>query len=777
MQGLQMAKINVLFSTNAKQASREVNQLNTSFDKQEKELKDLKAAHDIQNRGVDKFLQKQKKIQKGMELTSNKIAAQSVKRRNLEKEIRKLVNRGLNPESTAVKRLIRERDKATRSIDRNTRAKTRNKKRTDSLRTSVRALALASAAAGAAVIAMVNKIANQGDEIAKTARNIGFTSESLQEFRFVAERQGVTSEAITKGFKKFNRAIGEVQLGITGLSTKYKNVNPEMLEILKTSKNTEEAFFRIAPIINGYSNQMQKAQVASDLFGRSGIDLLNMLGTSTEEFASLRKEARDYGIISNKQAKDSEVYADAMTNLQKSIKGVSIILAKELTPAFTDAAQFLAREIPKYKIYFEGVGVRITEFSTKIDSTLKFFQKMFKSTAEYININFGLPFVKMITDLQIGFTKLELMYDQSIFGNEEDVKKTEAALKKLNAEYDNLEMAMQNNKKSAAELAEEFAQASIQLSSETEAATDKANLAFSKLYAKLDQLAKKNPVSKDIKKVKDEANDLFKIVSSQPDSQFIPGFEPKKEEPKAFTKEEFEKALAPAETSAAIANLEEELKLKQAMEKEYAEFKIEYDKGVMEQIASNRKMVNEQELQDNKAFYSSLSSNAQWYGGIATQIIGDLGKLNAAYTEDRVKEAKIQKALSISQAAINTAMAVTVALSQPTPAYWINIANAAIAATAGAVEIATIASTPIPSAETGGQFRVIGGSRVDDVNFGGGINLNDGEEANLEVTPRSETSREKAMNINIDIGKENMIRFINQAIFDNEILVNQDNVR
>ncbi len=51
---------------------------------------------------------------------------------------------------------------------------------------------------GGVIVKAIGGFAKKGDEIAKTARQIGLPAEALQELRFAADRQGVTSEILTK---------------------------------------------------------------------------------------------------------------------------------------------------------------------------------------------------------------------------------------------------------------------------------------------------------------------------------------------------------------------------------------------------------------------------------------------------------------------------------------------------------------------------------------------------------------------------------------------------
>lgn len=78
----------------------------------------------------------------------------------------------------------------------------------------------------------------------------------------------------------------------------------------------------------------------------------------------------------------------------------------------------------------------------------------------------------------------------------------------------------------------------------------------------------------------------------------------------------------------------------------------------------------------------------------------------------RIKQAKWDKANSIAQATISTALAIMNALQ--TQPFWLGIAMAAIAGAMGAVQIATIAATPIPAYAKGTDYHKGGPAIVGD---------------------------------------------------------------
>lgn len=192
----------------------------------------------------------------------------------------------------------------------------------------------------------INSFATAGDEIAKTSRQIGIGAEALQELRFAADRQGVSSNTLTKSMIKMNKRIGDAKNGTGILASKLKKTNPELLKQIKNVGSSEEAFNLLLKELNNIPNQMQKAAFAQAAFGKTGIDLIKLAEAGADGIAGLREESKKYGVISEDAAKDSELFVDSLTNLKAASKGVKTDilsnLLKPLTSVIAKIGEFIA---------------------------------------------------------------------------------------------------------------------------------------------------------------------------------------------------------------------------------------------------------------------------------------------------------------------------------------------------------------------------------------------------------------------------------------------------
>jgi hypothetical protein len=148
----------------------------------------------------------------------------------------------------------------------------------------------------------------------------------------------------------------------------------------------------------------------------------------------------------------------------------------------------------------------------------------------------------------------------------------------------------------------------------------------------------------------------------------------------------------------------------------------------------------------------------------ASAIAGGMSAILKVVGKEHHNAAVAAKGIDLAQAVINTASGVANALKDgPAP---IAIANSIAIGLAGAAQIATIATTPIPSAETGGRFLVPDTFTGVD---GAVMRVNQGEV--VDVTPRggSGNAYGEPVHITINLDGRPLVDFFNDKIDSREI--------
>jgi hypothetical protein len=195
-------------------------------------------------------------------------------------------------------------------------------------------------ASGAAIglYAAINKTAASMDQLAKRARTIEFPIEEFQEWRFVSEQSGVSTDIFEKSMQKFARVIGDAKNKTGSLYTVLKKNDRGLLRQVRVTKDTSEAFEVMVDAIRKVEDPTKKASIAAATFGRSGIDMINMANLGSKEIEKLRKQMRENGVVTAEQAAKAEAYNDMMNRVRKTGMSLMVDVFSPMMPVLTNLA-------------------------------------------------------------------------------------------------------------------------------------------------------------------------------------------------------------------------------------------------------------------------------------------------------------------------------------------------------------------------------------------------------------------------------------------------------
>ena len=238
-------------------------------------------------------------------------------------------------------------------------------------------LAIGTAAVGAAagIFKVTTGIASFGDEVAKTSRYLGISSDAFQEFRYIGERSGLTvsemDTALSKLTVNLSKDTSEIEESLTALGLTAEQVK---------AAGPDEALNIIADGMANITDPSMKAKVAVDIFGRSGIKMVNVLGEGREGLSALADEAHRVGYVMDSEALTaSEKLNDQMLNMKTSFGAVTRQIGSSFMPLVTKAVTGITEFMIKNKGAFDGI----------IESVMKFFDAMAPIASELMPVLFS----------------------------------------------------------------------------------------------------------------------------------------------------------------------------------------------------------------------------------------------------------------------------------------------------------------------------------------------------------------------------------------------------
>ena len=314
-------------------------------------------------------------LKSGLSSVGNEIKDVERKQRDLGKQRKVLIQQGqsvaaLDREYEKLEKQLKDLKRAQERWNRAAAASRRvgstfNTMASDIVRNG-RTIAIGLGLAGGAVFGLASSTAQLGDDVAKTADKLGIGIETLQELRYAAERSGVATSAFDSSLEKMTKNIG--------LALEGTGAQKDALDALGLSADDlatmlpEEALGLIADRMQGVTTQAEKAAIANDIFGRSGIGMLNMLRDGSSGLRNLRDDARRTGyVLSEQAARDAEVFQDTLLDTQLIMKGLKNTVGAELMPIVTQSMRRVGDALVENR---EQVKVWASSFADGVERAL-----------------------------------------------------------------------------------------------------------------------------------------------------------------------------------------------------------------------------------------------------------------------------------------------------------------------------------------------------------------------------------------------------------------------
>ena len=200
---------------------------------------------------------------------------------------------------------------------------------------------LVAALSARALVGALQNVVTTLDDIGKTADRIGVTTDQLQELRAVAESAGVEQSVLDNSIEKLGKNLAEASIGIGTAKVALEQLNLSADNLI--GLGLDGAMDKIADAVNKVESPMERTALATQLFGRSGAPLLNLLREGSEGMAQMRQEARDLGIVIDealvREAEEAQTQLDLMSRVISANLSSALI---SLAPLLVGAAEGIA---------------------------------------------------------------------------------------------------------------------------------------------------------------------------------------------------------------------------------------------------------------------------------------------------------------------------------------------------------------------------------------------------------------------------------------------------
>lgn len=192
----------------------------------------------------------------------------------------------------------------------------------------------AAVGAGKAIWDNANRVAEFGDNIDKTSQKIGISAEAFQEWDYVFNRSGADINKLQVGMKTLSGVITDATAGSEGAVNKLSAVGISIEEIGNLSQEDQLAL--VISRLQEMGSGAERTAAASDLLGKSAVDMAAVLNMSASDTQALIDEAHEYGmVLSDEGVAASAAFEDSLLKMSNTAAGVGNSIMASLMPSLT----------------------------------------------------------------------------------------------------------------------------------------------------------------------------------------------------------------------------------------------------------------------------------------------------------------------------------------------------------------------------------------------------------------------------------------------------------
>lgn len=239
---------------------------------------------------------------------------------------------------------------------------------------------------GGALLGVANNSASAMDEIDKMSAKIGISKQGFQEWSYVMGQNGMDIDKMQTGMKTLVSQMDGVASGNKNAKEMFDKLGLSIYDSTGKMKDQEtimnETMYALADMENG----TEKARLATELFGKSGVEMMPMLNGGSEGMKELTARAHDLGLVVSDEAVNSGVvFGDTMDDLKSSFGMVATKIGNELIPIFQKVADWVLANMPQIQATVGKVINTISVIFTGLVNTISWlWENGLKTTFEGI---------------------------------------------------------------------------------------------------------------------------------------------------------------------------------------------------------------------------------------------------------------------------------------------------------------------------------------------------------------------------------------------------------
>ena len=157
------------------------------------------------------------------------------------------------------------------------------------------AIVAGAAAAGTAMVAFASKSASTADNIDKMSQKIGISRQAYQELDFICSQSGMSVDQLQAGVKSLTAAMDGAASGTEKNIEQFEALGVSVTNADGSLRSQEDVLWETLEALQGVENETEKARLATELFGKSGTELMPLLNGEAGSIEEMKQKLSSRG--------------------------------------------------------------------------------------------------------------------------------------------------------------------------------------------------------------------------------------------------------------------------------------------------------------------------------------------------------------------------------------------------------------------------------------------------------------------------------------------------
>lgn len=151
----------------------------------------------------------------------------------------------------------------------------------------------------------VKGAASFADEILTLAAQTNMSTESLQEYKYMASLTDVELSTITGSMTKLTKTMSSAKGGTGAAAGAFKKLGVSVTDENGNLRDANSVFGEAIDALGGIQNETERDALAMEIFGKSAKDLNPLIKAGSDQLDAFRQEAHDVGYVLDNETLES----------------------------------------------------------------------------------------------------------------------------------------------------------------------------------------------------------------------------------------------------------------------------------------------------------------------------------------------------------------------------------------------------------------------------------------------------------------------------------------